>query len=96
MPAQPTTDPPAQTTANDRNPRKHQARLDDNGEPAGVPAPKKTKSVERIGPKKKVPAKTRPEKKTVSMAASVETISSVSVSQMILGTLAIGLTFKCQ
>jgi hypothetical protein len=63
MPAQP-TDP--QPTANDRVPRKRQARLDDNGEPAGVPALKKMKSVEKNGQIKKVPVKTRPEKKTAA------------------------------
>ena len=56
----PPTDP--QPTANDRVSRKRQARLDDNGEPIGLPAPKKKKSVENDGRKKEVPAKTRPEK----------------------------------
>jgi hypothetical protein len=66
MPAQP-TDP--QPTVNDRIPRKRQARLDDNGEPAGVPALKKMKSVEKNGQVKKVPVKKRtaaPLKKTPS------------------------------
>jgi len=60
MPAQPTNPQP---TANERIPRKRQARLDDNGEPAGVPAPKKMKSVEKNGQKKTAPTKARPEKK---------------------------------
>jgi hypothetical protein len=47
----------------ERIPRKRQARLDDNGEPARVPAPKKIKSAEKNGQKKKVPAKAQPEKK---------------------------------
>ena len=60
-------------SANDsgRIPRKRQARLDDNGEPAGVPAPKKRKSVEKDGPKKKGPAK----KKTESSAPLKKTPS---------------------
>jgi hypothetical protein len=57
MPAQPTNPQPTVS-----GPRKRQARLDDNGEPAGVPALKKMKSVEKNGPKKTAPAKTRQEK----------------------------------
>jgi hypothetical protein len=52
---------PQKTTDDIRIPCKHQARLDDNGEPAGVPAPKKKKSADQDGPKKKVPAKTGPQ-----------------------------------
>jgi hypothetical protein len=48
---------------NERIPRKRQARLDDNGEPAGVPAPKKIKSADKNGQKKKSPAKAQQEKK---------------------------------
>ena len=61
-------------SANDsgRIPRKRQARLDDNGEPAGVPAPKKRKSVEKDGPKKKGPAN----KKTQSSAPLKKTPSA--------------------
>jgi hypothetical protein len=81
----PPTDP--QPTANERIPRKRQARLDDNGEPAGLPAPKKIKSIEKNGPKKAVPAKTRPEKKinpALRKTASVEipvTSSSLDVTK---------------
>jgi hypothetical protein len=75
MPAQPTSPQP---NADDiRIPRKRQARLDDNGEPAGVPASKKMRSAEENRQKKKIPAKTRPEKqrntsKTVQQKTSVE------------------------
>lgn len=63
LPGQPTTPQPhVDATGSDvRMPRKRQARLDDNGEPAGVPASKKMKSAEQNGQKKK-PTKTRPEK----------------------------------
>ena len=37
---------------------KHQAWLDDNGKPTGVPASKKAKSAGKNGPKKKTPTKT--------------------------------------
>jgi hypothetical protein len=53
--------PDPQPSANGHIPRKRQARLDDNGEPAGLPALKKMKSVENNGSKKKLPAKTSPE-----------------------------------
>ena len=49
--------PNLQQTDN-RIPCKCQARLDDNGEPAGVPASKKAKSAGQNGPKKKTPTKT--------------------------------------
>ena len=62
MPAQP---PNLQQTDN-HIPCKCQARLDDNGELAGVPASKKAKSAGQNGPKKKNPTKTQTEpKKTV-------------------------------
>ena len=51
MPAQP---PNLQQTDN-RIPCKCQARLDDNGKPAGVPASKNAKSAGKNGPKKKKP-----------------------------------------
>jgi hypothetical protein len=64
-------------TADIRNPRKRQARLDDNGEPAGVPAPKKVKSAQQNGQKKKKPTKTSAGKKKSTAPAkntpSVET-----------------------
>jgi len=72
MPAQPTNPQP---TANERIPRKRQARLDDNGEPAGVPAPKKMKSVEKNGQKKTAPTKARPEKKKTALVPIKETPS---------------------
>ena len=61
MPAHPTTTNPQSTPNEARNPRKRQARLDDNGEPAGVPRPvaKRVKSAGQNGQKKKLPAKTR-------------------------------------
>ena len=62
MPSQPSN--PTNPTADDiRIPRKRQARLDDNGEPAGVPASKKVKSAPENGQKKRKPAKRSPAKK---------------------------------
>ena len=55
MPAHPTN--PQPTPNEIRNPRKRQARLDDNGEPAGVPVPKKVKSAGQNRQKKKLPTK---------------------------------------
>jgi hypothetical protein len=59
MPAHPTN--PQPTPNEDRIPRKRQARLDDNGEPAGAPVAKKAKSAGTNGQKKKLPAKKRPD-----------------------------------
>lgn len=71
------SDPTSTMTADIRNPRKRQARLDDNGEPAGVPAPKKVKSAQQNGQKKRKPAKTSAGKKKTTASAkntpSVET-----------------------
>ena len=67
--------PDPHPTASERIPRKRQARLDDNGEPAGVPALKKMKSVEKNVAKKNLPAKTRPEKKNNSSAPPKKTSS---------------------
>jgi hypothetical protein len=88
MPAPPTE---PQKTANDRIPRKRQARLDDNGEPAGLPAPKKKKSVENNGPKKAIPAKPRPQKKNNNPAPlqktpSVEIPVTASESDVTMNT----------
>ena len=58
-PAQPSN--PQPTPNESRVPRKRQARLDDNGEPAGVPVAKKLKSVSQNRQKKTLPAKTRPD-----------------------------------
>ena len=58
-PAQPSN--PQPTPNESRVPRKRQARLDDNGEPAGVPVAKKLKSASQNGQKKTLPAKTRPD-----------------------------------
>ena len=78
MPSQDSpSDPTSTMTADIRNPRKRQARLDDNGEPAGVPAPKKVKSAQQNGQKKRKPAKTSAGKKKTTASAkntpSVET-----------------------
>ena len=59
MPAQLTI--PQPNGDDTRIPRKRQARLDDNGEPAGVPASKKMRPADENGQKKR-PAKKRPEK----------------------------------
>lgn len=71
------SDPTSTMTADIRHPRKRQARLDDNGEPAGVPAPKKVKSAQQNGQKKRKPAKTSAGKKKTTASAkntpSVET-----------------------
>lgn len=67
-------------------PHKQQARLDDNGEPAGVPAAKKVKSTEQIGQKKKVPHKTRPEK--TNPAASVSAAPAKKNLSVKIGILA--------
>ena len=60
---------------NERIPRKRQARLDDNGEPARVPAPKKIKSADNNGQKKKLPAKAQPEKKKTPSVPLMKTPS---------------------
>lgn len=80
------SDPKSTMTSTDiRNPRKRQARLDDNGEPAGVPAPKKVKSAQQNGPKKKKPAKRSAVKKRSTASAkntpSVETEVSDAVDK---------------
>ena len=80
------SDPMSTMTADIRNPRKRQARLDDNGEPAGVPAPKKVKSAQQNGQKKKKPTKTSAGKKKSTAPAkntpSVETGVSDPVDKM--------------
>lgn len=72
MPAQPqvmNSPPPAD---DHRNPRKRQIRLDDNGEPVALPVSKKRKSAaDQNTLKKKLPAKTRAKKKSVSKTVSV-------------------------
>ena len=50
--------PPKLQQTDNHIPCKHQARLDDNGELAGVPASKKAKSAGQNGPKKKTLTKT--------------------------------------
>ena len=68
--------------------RKRQARLDDNGEPAGVPVPKKMKSVEKNGPPKKKPTnlKTRPEKKDSSSVTTAPVKRTPTVETPASGT----------
>ena len=71
------SDPTSTMTADIRNPRKRQARLDDNGEPAGVPAPKKVKSAQQNGQKKRKPTKTSAgKKKTMASAKNTPSIET--------------------
>ena len=57
--------PDPHPTASERILRKRQARLDDNGKPAGVPALKKMKSVEKNVAKKTYLRKQDPKRKTI-------------------------------
>jgi hypothetical protein len=68
------TDPPDDI----RMPRKRQARLDDNGEPAGVPVSKKVKLAGKNGQKNKAPAKTRPQNKKTGPKITSATTSAVA------------------
>lgn len=76
MPSQPSNPKP---TADDiRIPCKRQARLDENSEPAGVPASKKMKPAEQNISKKRRPAKTSTkwEKKTTPPAKNTPPVET--------------------
>lgn len=59
-------------------PCKHQACLDDNGEPVGVPVPKRMKSGEKNGQKNKAPTKMRPQNQKTGPKTTSATVSTVA------------------
>ena len=92
MPQQPANPQvrPQPTPNSSHIPCKQQARLDDNGEPAGVPAAKKVKSTNKIGQKKKVPLKTlaQPEKKNSATSVSAAPAPAKKKLSVKIGVLA--------